>query len=81
MDDLKKYDTSMLISALLRRDDAVGIAWMPQDFEEVLMKHHVKPTDERVSDFMRFARKALIDRSIEFGWEVLDDLAYDYTKE
>lgn len=81
MEELAKYDTSMLISALLRREDAVGIAWMPQDFEEVLMKHHIKPTDEEVSAFMRFARKTLIDRSIELGWDILNDLAYEHERE
>ena len=79
MEELAKYDTSMLISALLRREDAVGIAWMPQDFEDVLIKHGIEPTE--VAAFMRFARKTLIDRSIELGWDILNDLAYEYERE
>lgn len=80
MEELMKYDTPMLISALLRREDAIGIIWVPEDLKDTLARFRMDTSDEEVAAFMRFARKSLIDRSTEFGWELLDDLAYDYER-
>lgn len=72
--ELEKYDNQQLLNELFSRDNIVVIAWVEEDFRQVFQKHDVEPSDEDVKDFMRSNARRLEDRSIELGWDVLDDL-------
>lgn len=53
------------------------ITWTVQDMLEVFEKYGIEPTEENVRAMLdhRLGRN-LSDRSIEEGWQILDDLVW-----
>jgi hypothetical protein len=50
--------------------DKVAIVWLPKDILAI------RPdwSDEQCADALHYVRRELKDRSIEYGWEVLEHL-------
>lgn len=58
------------------------IQWVDDDLKEALENRGFKPTGENIDTLLTNGlRKVLCDRSIEFGWDIIDTVIDDCENE
>ena len=65
---------------MLDRNEVIcTITWTVQDLLDIFERRGIEPTDENVNAMLSHPLgKHLQDRSIEEGWQILDDLVWLY---
>ncbi len=65
---------SLLTDSQFDEDFFCHIRWHKDDVRCALENADISPTEQNIESFVYHGSKTLNDRSIEIGWEVIDDL-------
>ncbi len=63
-DYLKEYDGKYLTT----------IRWSPEDLDDVFSNEGIEFNDENVKIFKQYGAETLLESSVSFGWDVIDDI-------